>query len=450
MRLLFVVVVAALEATAVSLPLALLAPQAPPWPLLMLAIALGWLADQLARRGPAGWQGATLLAGAALGGLLLPAAHFGGPLVALGALLPGRPGFMAAYALLLLGLFLVWRGTRLDTSDSGAVGERFRWAIIVGVVAMILGALTGHPALGSAAVLGHVAGLVALGLLAMALAHAQDVAGGRLSGLSWRWLATLAAAVAGVVAVATLATSLVGGGAGAEAARTLIGIFLLPFALVGAALAWVFLTFLAEPLTALIQALMAQLQLLQLPEGPTEPAGQGVDLSGGPLETIERLASGATFLMALIPIAILVAAILLLRRRMLPRGASDEERESLGTAASLAADLRDLLGRLRNPFARHPEGLRAALAGLTGDDPSARARRAYIRLLLLLEGRDRPRPPAATPAEFAPAAAEATGAPEPVAALTAAYERARYSPAGATAADATGAEEALRRLQGRP
>ena len=448
MRLLFTLVVAALEATAVSLPLTLLAPEPPPWPLLLLAVAMGWLADQLSRRGPVGRQRATLLAGAALGALLLPAIYLGGPLAALGALLPGSPAFLAAYALLLLGLFLVWRGTRLDTSDSGAIGERFRWAMVAGLVALILGAFAGGGApLGAPVVLWHVAGLNALGLLAMALGHAQDAAGGRLTGLSWRWLATLAAVVAGVVAAATLATSLVGGGAGAEAARTLIGLFLLPFALVGAALAWVFLTLFAEPLAALLRAILAQLQLLQLPEGPTDPAGEGLDPVGGPVEVIARMAEGATFLMALIPIVILVAAILLLRSRLLPRDASDEERESLGTAAGLAADLRDLLGRLRNPFARHLEGLRGALAALKGDDPTARARRAYIGLLLLLEGRARHRPPAATPAEFRAAAAEATGAPEPVAALTAAYERARYSPAGATATDAATAEDALRALE---
>jgi hypothetical protein len=78
-----------------------------------------------------------------------------------------------------------------------------------------------------------------------------------------------------------------------------------------------------------------------------------------------------------------------------------------------------------------------------------RVRRAYVGLLILLEGRERPRPPAQTPAEFAPAAATALGDPEPVATLTAAYERARYSPAGAAPADADAADFALRRAEGR-
>lgn len=451
MRLLFTLVVAALEATVVGLPLIALTTLGPPWPLLLLAVALGWLADQAARRGPRGRERPVLLTGAVAGGLLLPAARLGGPGAALGALLPGGPAFVAAYALLLLGLYLFWRGTRLDTRDSGAVGDLFGRGAAVGVAALILGALagTGSPA-GSPAVLAHIAGLVALGLLALALAHAQDAAGGRLAGLSWRWLATLLAAVAAVVAVATLGTSLVGGGAGAEAARTLISLALLPFALVGAALAWVFLTFLAEPLTAIIRAILARLQLLQLPEAPPPEQAEGAPgQADGALAMIERMAEGATFLMALIPVVILVAAILLLRRRRGARPAGDEERESLGMLTSLGADLRDLLGRLRNPFERRLEGLRAALAALRGDDPSTRARRAYVGLLLLLEGRGRPRPPALTPAEFTPAAAEAAGDPGPVGTLTGAYERARYSPGGASPADADGAEEALRALQRR-
>lgn len=373
MRLLFTLVVAALEATAVSMPLAALTAGVPLWPLLLLAVALGWLADQVARRVRVGRERVALLAGAAVAGLLLPSAALGGPLAALGNLLPGSAAFLPAYALLLLGLYLFWRGTRLDTRDSAAIGTLFGRAAAAGVVALVVGAFAGST---SPTVLGHVAGLVGLGLLALALAHAQDAAGGRLTGLSWRWLATQLAAVALVLAVAALATSFVGGGEGARAAQALIGLLLLPFALVGAALAWLFVIFLAEPLAALIRAVLARIQI-RIPQTPAaEGAPAANDGLNTALQTIGRMAEGATFLMALIPIVILVAAILLLRRRHNERRASDEERESLGLLSSLGSDLRDLLGRLRNPFARPLEGLRAALAALRGDDPTTRVRRA--------------------------------------------------------------------------
>ena len=102
MRLLFTLVVAALEATVVGLPLTALTSFGPPWPFLLLAVAVGWLADQAARRVPKSAERITLLTGAAVGGLLLPSRALGGPLVALGALLPGSPDFGLAYALLLL------------------------------------------------------------------------------------------------------------------------------------------------------------------------------------------------------------------------------------------------------------------------------------------------------------------------------------------------------------
>jgi hypothetical protein len=167
------------------------------------------------------------------------------------------------------------------------------------------------------------------------------------------------------------------------------------------------------------------------------------------LTAIGRLADGATFLLALIPIAILMLAILLMRQRRRPKAGADEERETLGVLSSLGDDLRGLLRQLRNPFARPLEGLRAALAALVGEDATTRARRAYVRLLLLLEAREQRRPPPQTPAEFAPTAASAAGAPEAVERLTAAYERARYNPAGASPADAEAAEAALRALDGR-
>lgn len=447
MRLFFLLVVAALETTAVSLPLAALTGLEQPWWLLMLVVCLGVLTDQLARRGNPGRERATLLAGATICGLLLPALRLGGPGAALAALLPGSPAFVGTYALLLVGLFLFWRGSRLAHTAGDQVGALFAWGATAGIIALILGAmLPGGTPTDGPVILAHTLGLVGLGLLSVAIAHAQTAAGERLADLSWRWLATLGAAVAGVLALAVIALALFGGGAAATAASALIGVIVLPLALVGAAIAWVVITYLGEPLRDLLRSILARLQLLQQPQAPPEQAATG-EAGEGVTRVIERMAEGATLLLALIPVAIIVAAILLLRRRGRPRKAPDEERASLDLGVNLRADLRELLGRLRNPFRRQIAGLRLALASL-GNSPSERVRRAYIGLLLLLEERERPRPPALTPAEFGPEAATATGAPEPVGALTTTYERARYNPAGAAAADAAAAEAALERLRG--
>lgn len=444
---LFGLVIAALETTVVSLPLTALAAGAPPWPLLFAAVALGWLADQVALRLPAHLERPALLAGAALAATTLIGGALGvGPAGVLVALLPGGPALLAAYVLLLLALFLFWRGTRIDTRDSAAVGALFGRGAVIAVVGMLLGAVAGTGApLGAPVVTAQAVALVGLGLLALALAHAQESAGGRLGSFGWRYLLTLLAAVGVVVAIALLATATLGGEA-ANAAQTLLRLLLLPFALVGALLAWLIITYLGEPLSRLVAYIIARLQGIQPPAAPDE-AYTNQQSASATLETVVQIANGATFLMALVPIAILVAAILLVRRRRRGEAADDEERESLGVLASLGGDLRELLAGLRNPFARPLGGLRAALAALGGDDPATRARRAYVRLLLLLEGRDQGRPPEQTPAEFAPAAVASTRAAESVAHLTAAYEQARYNPAGVSPAEAAAAEDALRRIE---
>lgn len=452
LRLLFFLIVASLETTVVSLPLTALTTANLPWPLLFAAVACGWLADQITLRLPERFDRPGLLVGA----LIAAAVFVGGalqtsPLAALLSLLPGFASGVdsfRAYFYLLLALYLYWRGTRLDTRDSSAIGALFGRGAAVGVACLLLGALfgTGAP-LGSLPILAHVIGLISLGLMAMALSHAQEVAGGRLQGLSWRWLLTLGGAVALVIAIAMLATGVLGGPEAIAAARGLLQLALLPFALVGAALAWVVVVLIGEPLMRLIEAILARFEGLEPP--PVDPVFEAEQSAPEALATIESLASGATFLLALIPIAILILAILLMRQRTRPRPGADEERETLGLLSNLGDDLRDLLRQLRNPFARPLVGLRAALARLVGDDPTTRARRAYVRLLLLLEARAQPRPLPQTPAEFAPTAAAAAQAPEAVERLTAAYERARYNPVGVEPADAEAAEAALRAIEGR-
>jgi hypothetical protein len=153
------------------------------------------------------------------------------------------------------------------------------------------------------------------------------------------------------------------------------------------------------------------------------------------------VATALQIFFALVPVLIIVALYLLIRRRSRREPNRDEERESLWSWSDLRSDLRDLLAGLRRT--RTEEGLRAALARLRGDDSASRVRRSYIRLLLAGEARDRPRAAPQTPHEYAPDASEMLpSATHPIAELTKAYERARYYPASATPADADAAERA--------
>ncbi|HWQ15949.1 MAG TPA: DUF4129 domain-containing protein, partial [Roseiflexaceae bacterium] len=158
------------------------------------------------------------------------------------------------------------------------------------------------------------------------------------------------------------------------------------------------------------------------------------------------LALAVQVALALLPLVALLMLYLLRRRRPRQRRAGDEERVSLFSLEGVAADLRALLAGLGRRG--EESGLRAALARLRGADPVSRVRRSYIRLLLAGEARERPRAPHQTPREYEPEAAEALpAAREPIAALTAAYERARYHPEATGAADADAAEWAWRAIE---
>jgi hypothetical protein len=440
-RIAAILCVAALEALIVAMPLQALTPLALPWVLLWGVVVAGWAVDDLAARLPEAWTRPLLGAGA-LGILLLVV----GTRLPLGALIPGAEQWLPAYLLAMLSLFLFWRGTRLPTLDSGVVGSLVSRGALIFLLSLLFRPLF-NPGDGAADLLArYVLGFICAALLALALSRAVEGQAAGTMRLGWRWLATLAGAIGGVVALSLLLNTLLGGADALELARNVIRAIILPFALIGGVIAYIVAITIGEPLMRLIRALLNNLQLL-----PEEP--QALDEAGEPLselpafEAIERLAEVATFALALIPIIVLLIAILLLRRRKRAQPAGDEERESLGVAGNLAGDLRDLLGRLRNPFARRLTGLRAALAALQSDDPTTRVRRAYVRLLIALERSELARPPAQTPAEFAPTLQAHAGAEQPVVELTQAYERARYNPAGATPADAEAAETALRALE---
>lgn len=445
-RLLTLITLAALETTIVSLPLLALTSFDLPWPFLLLVVALGIAADEIGRRIPQRYERPALGVGAALAILLMLARPFGGPLGGLAAFLPGSGRIALAYTLTLLALFLYWRGTQVPTRDSLGVSTLFGRGGAAILIALLLGPIfnTGTP-ISSAPVLAHIVGFIGLSLLALALSHAEDDPANSAKRLGWRWMATLGLAIAAIILVGILAVALLGGGAAIGAAQNLLRLIFFPIALVGGLIAYLLATFLVAPLAELLRQAFAQMHLLENLAPPPEQMAGGTN-DQGMFEAVTRIADGATFLMALIPIAILVVAIVLLRGRRQKARENDEERESLGVASSLANDLRDLLGRLRNPFARQLEGLRAALDALRGDDPATRVRRAYVRFLLRLEERAQPRPPAQTPAELA-AALDTTQA---LTTLTDSYEQARYNPAGVPATAADAAEQALETIERAP
>jgi Domain of unknown function (DUF4129) len=440
---LFLLLLAALEATLLSLAATIIG-LGPGWPTLFAVALLGRLADWLANRLPSQLERPALGGGALVAvWLALSVATSGGLL----ALLPGSPELGSAYLLTLITLYLFWRGTQLAAADASSVLSLFGRGGFFLIVMLMLAPLGGSGPERNLALISHLLAFVALGLSTMALSHASEDEAGRTVRLGWRWLLTLAAAVLAVVLVGGLLSGLLGSGTALTALQNLIALLLFPFALVGGALTWLLLTFLGEPLARFIRWLISSLSDLEPLIDAPDQAEQSTLLSSEPAEIITRLATGTTWLMALIPLALLVAAILFMRRRQRRAGSIDEERESLGLLSGISSDLRDLLAGLHNPFARPLVGLRAALASLSGADPNSRVRRSYVQLLLELERRKLPRPPAQTPAEFAPSAEATLGQPAPVETLTAGYERARYRPAGASEADAIAAEQALRDLQ---
>lgn len=344
-----------------------------------------------------------------------------------------------AYLTLLATVYVFWRGTRLAEHDSVTVGRFFNRAMIVIFVILMLGAL--GSALGSS--LAAIAGWELLsffggGLLAIALAHmASDQ--GNMQQIEWRGVATLAATIIVVMIGGILVASLFGGfalsflGGIVQAIGFVIALLLAPFAF---ALAWV-LQRLVVVLGDLEAARIFAQQAQQLSE-----TGRRLSMQGEPPAWVGVVLNTLCFV---VPLIALAAIILLRRRRARTVQPENEQRESLLSWQGVSNDLRDLFGLFRNRSGE--AGLQAALARLAGNDPASRIRRAYIRLLLHAEARERTRAVSQTPHEFVSAAASATQARQQVETLTSAYERARYAPGTATQFQAEQAEQAWKQIE---
>lgn len=443
MRLFFVLVLLTLTTTVVSLPLLALTTLTAPWPLLFLVVGLGWLSEQATRRRSLGLQRGLLAVSAIASALLVPLFAAGNVAALVQRLQPGQPGFAGAYTLLLVGLVLFWRGMQIGHRDGNAAGVLFGRGAALAVASLLLGSLmgTGRP-LNAPVMLAHIVAFGATGLLALALTHAQATNAERNT-LNWRWLATMLGAVATVLGLAILGVGLIGGAELLGAVEFGLRIVILPFALIGGILVWLVLTIFGEPLRWLLKRVLEALDGFDLRPIPPPEGGQpGVEVLA-PVPSIGALVEGASLLLAVIPLILLIIAIMLWRRRAGASTQMDEERESLGVLQSLGADVRSLLSRLRHPFAAHRTGLRATLADLKGDDATTRTRRAYVRMLLHLEAQGVMRQDAQTPTEFAHTAAPNSPSEPTLTTLTQIYEQARYHPDGVGRDEAEQAEATL-------
>ncbi len=433
----------AFEATLTALPLLALTGLALPWLGMAVAVGLGWLADGM--RTP--YRRGALMLAPLVAAIELGWFAFGlDPWQLVLTLLPGQPQSGLVYLTVLTAFFLVWRGAGLTTYDSVTLITLFNRGSLVAGGSLFLVPLfrAGSPP-PTDLLLGYVAVLVGSGLGALALTHALETVTAQRQMVDVRWMMLLGAVIGGVLTIGAVLVALFSGEAALAGMLTALQVVLLPFALIGSLIVYL----LVETLGGVVRALLGLLgqslaQINLLPEPP--PTQESVTVSDGAVETVIAIAQQATLILALIPLVALLVLLLLWQRRV-RRLATDEERQSLDVGQSLLSDLRDLLGKLRSPFQRRLTGLHAALAALRGLDPSTRVRRAYVQVLLALEARGWRRRTAQTPAEWCETVAPLLPDPAPMVTMTAAYERARYHPAGATPADAEAAEQAARALQ---
>jgi hypothetical protein len=370
-----------------------------------------------------------------------PLSGWGQALGALFAVGSERSGL--AYLLLLVGLYSFWRGSRLLSHNSASLRTFFIRAtvavmLIVGFGFWLADGATNNV-VASATVM--VLAFFAVSLLSIALAGASEEHDAQLRRLGWRGLLTLVGAIMIVLIVGLLFVSLFGGSVVQGLFTiwtvfvTILVLILLPVLFLVEAVAHWFFSLL--DLTVLKRAL-EQLQIMQ---------SQQQQQATGQLHTLPPWVSAIIqVLLGLLPVVILVALFLLMRRRARRPTDRDEERESLWSWRGLAGDLRSLFGGLRLGRNR---GLRDALAQLSGSDPVSRIRRSYIRLLLVGESHDSPRTPPQTPREYQPDADRLLPTvAQPIATLTSAYERARYHPSATATADADAAERAWSAIDG--
>jgi hypothetical protein len=443
-RIIYYLGLALVEATPPALLLTFAGGDA--WGLLIGVVLLGALADWIVlrrlppERQPLGLAGIALLCAlwlvkAQIAGDYGPLGDWGQALGAIFSVSHPRAGM--AYLSLLAALYCFWRGTRLTMHDRVSVQRVFR-TIAISLLAIVGIGLLGVRLTGASAVAAstEVLAFFAIGLVTIALASGIDEQDVGLHRLGWRGVLIVCGAIGAMLGLGVLIGALFGRDIAAIVGALWQAIVLV-LALILAPLIWLMVIILQAVLNATrLDRWLQELGNQPLDLGAPPPPANGVLAIFPPwLQVVLRV------FFALLPVVLILALLLLARGRARRLLAADEERESLWSWAGLAEDLRGLLGSLRKP--PRDGGLRAVLASLRGADPASRIRRSYIRLLLLGEQRQQPRPTPQTPREYAPTAGALLPlAAQPVDVLTEAYERARYNPDSVTAGDAEASERA--------
>jgi hypothetical protein len=448
-RLVYYLGLAVVEATPPALLLTLAGGDA--WAALIGVTLLGALTDWIVlRRLPAARQPPAQVGVGLLGALWVVKGLVAGDYgllgdwgQALGAIFSiSHPRAGVAYLGLLVALYCFWRGTRLTMHDRVSIHRVFRAAafglLLIAMLSLFSTAQTISLRLGAST---QVLTFFAVGLVTIALASATEDREAGLRRLGLRGLLILCGAVALVLVLGLLVGAFAGDAVG-QIVLAVWGAFVLLLALIFAPLIFL-MTRLLEWLVDMSSLRNVLERLAQLaPQGQRDvpPAGELLGAFPAWAQATIRI------FFALLPILLVIGLLLLARRRLRRQQDTDEERESLWSWSSLADDLRGLLARRRRPS--RDGGLRAALARLRGGDPVSRIRRSYIRLLLAGEARNQPRAARQTPREYAAdAGTMLPAAAQPIETLTAAYERARYHPTGATTADADSAEQAWQSIE---
>lgn len=321
-------------------------------------------------------------------------------------LLDDPEGALAGRGAVLLGIGVVaatWlRGTVKAQHKLTYQSALTSWSI--GLLVVVLALLFGQGSRAAGAIDTAAVPYLVLGLLTLALAQlgrAQRHQGNLLRG---PWAATLVGTVLLLAAV------------GALVGLVPLGVLNALLAPVGALMLWVFdalILVIALPIALLIQWLVGLLAGNRPFQPPQNPAG---DQSAAEQLRRKVTESGPPWLLVLLGKVLFLAVVTVLvayiawwafHRLRRPAGDADETRESLESEGGLGADLGALLGGLLGRFRRAPRPERepALPEGVLA------VRRLYVRALRRAEEAGVERPPAATPAEFAPALAEALQTP---------------------------------------
>jgi hypothetical protein len=359
----------------------------------------------------------------------------------------GAPDSLSLLGLLIIALWSWWRGMSLVNADHGYVLAVLQRGVLSLVVITIL--LTpvasvnlGAPPLGPQLAAEALA-VAGLGLFGLSLARIIDEwESGQTGGLGY-WLRSSMLTSLGVLLLGTLMLTLVSDTA-TLALRSVLAIVIGIVGLLLLPLVWL-IAEIGQWLMSRLGPAFFEPNVLPSPLPSAEPSSQMA--SDFQIQMIQFLQAFLVLLIYLVPVLVLLLLILTMRRRQSrERSADGVLHESLWSWQRLGADLVAALRGLRLPS--RAQGLRDVLARLRRDDPAQRIRRRYVELLLLGEGAARPRLPQQTPLEYAPHVASLTpGATNDLQTLTDLYDQARYAPDTVKSVDADVADAAWAAIQ---